>query len=234
MSFEYLLKSMTMLLMVAGLTACGKSVILKPSQIGQDCISAADSRSTCSPFGSCANTQGSACISPFTGGVVSANTIEVWSGQSLNAGSENSFDAGTQPCACQQWASNRSNAYVLFNVSELSGKKINAAVISWKRRTIAYQSGDVASNEPVSCYQRKIFAPNKSWQVNTASTPVVDLPAITAQGETAGVLALVQSWADGATNNGIMFKPVQETVKEKSNDKCINELSDIEIAVRYR
>lgn len=225
-----------LLILSALLVACGKTLTLTPELVGQDCVGFSDANYTCSPLPGSCRPKGSGCIAPNPEGFFARNTLATWTGDQIYVGWDDSYDAGTQPCACEQWSSGNHNAYFRFDITPIKDKEITAAALTWNRAALG---GSQENDQSRSCYRRALFTADQSWRLDTAAAFAVSLSgqsdnSLLPKAEFVGVNELVQSWADGADNDGFMLKPVRQVTKERSNESCLNTLSDIQLMVRYR
>ncbi len=160
-SSNYLIRILVLVSCVL-ISACSKTILLKPSLLGQDCKS--DYWNNAWACGTpCLGlpTMGEACVN------VNGNSIDTWLKNEIAVGWQDRYKPGTNPCPCWESASNMSHGYVKFDVSPLKGKEILSASLAWNKSTISSGEGTVATNIPkhVSCV-RFLLEATGPWKLD--------------------------------------------------------------------
>jgi hypothetical protein len=194
---------------------CGKKIVtvtLQPSDIATKAKGDHDSGDAC--LSGCLFTMGTAC------------TTNPGPGKAL-VGYSNSYDPGTQPCPCWEWADCAWRAYVKFDFSPLPSKEVVGANLKWKTRT-NIQEGGVATNEG-NC-AKQIFIAKEPWSPYAISGDPLSGEYFQGNLE---IGAIARDWVSGAIeNHGLFFVGPNEKLQPKSHDECKTTLSDFMLDVR--
>jgi len=142
-------------------------------------------------------------------------------------GFSHSYDPGTEPCPCWEYANCVYRGYVRFDLSVLQGKGIGLAHLKW-HSTTRKSYGDTASNAG-TCVA-KVFIALEPWKYDTFITGE-DLTTDWPEG-VADVSSIVRDWMSGARPNyGFFFVGPDENLNYKNNDECLTIMENLRLEV---